>query len=551
MRKLVSAVLFPSLLLALLASGCATDKEPVQDPGTPATPPGDGAVTGDEDDLTSLTARGRTLKFAGVVFVDPSTSEAGIIATIRKQTQSAFGALREANIGTNSRELKDVDPRTFVKTPVTVVDTSVPGDVGVKRLRVSYTFTDAAVVPVPMATRSGIPLAVLNPNYDAQNDRVFNECTTQDAHATEFRNGSLWYVFDPSLASCRTAIADEQQLVDAARTALGDSKTKVSKVEAERLYIPSTFSLRAGPNNKKVSYPEYDRLFSGGVEKDKLVIGMVSGMMADWAAGEKHSDYEDQGYAMWFGGIREIFAARPGFKLVKTEPAEDLTRFTVGTTNVTAKDFEELIAWELDSKNPTGITYANRNQLRAAVAAKLARHWVTFEAPVKVTLNGVSKDFTIKLQTYFGAESDSTPHKRAIKTSDVFVYNGHSYIGYGPLDPSRFTKADFPSSYQVLMVNGCVSYNYYEKDYFPLKEGGTKNLELVTNGLESWVNESGQAMGRFVGAFIDGKLNPYTTILEAAQFEGYGYSWGQDALRVVDGELDNKFSPARVRLVVE
>jgi hypothetical protein len=547
MRTSVPAVLISSLLLALAGVGCASDNEPVP----PADAPTDGAVTGDEDDLTSLTARARTLKFAGVVFVDPSASDSSIIATIRKQTQSAFGALREADVGVNSREFKDVDPKTFVKSQVTVIDTDRPGDTGVARLRVSYTFTDTAVVPLPMATRSSLQLAVLNPSYYSQNERVFQECTTKDAHATEFKDGSIWYVFDPALASCRTAINAEQKAVDAARLKLGSSKTQVSKIEAERLYIPSTFSFKAGPNNKKVSYPEYDRLFAGGVEKDKLVIGMVSGMMADWAAGEKHSDYEDQGYEMWFGGLREIFTARPGFKLVKTEPAEDLTTFTAAGKTIKAKDFNEIMSWELDNVNPAGVTYANRDAFRAAIASKLARHWLTFEVPVKVTLNGATKDFTIKLQTYFGAETDETPHKRAIKTSDLFVYNGHSYIGYGPLDPSRFRAGDFPESYQVLMINGCVSYNYYEKDYFPLKTGGTKNLELVTNGLESWVNESGEAMGRYVGAFIDGKLNPYTKILEAAQFTGYGYSWGQDALRVVDGELDNKFSPTKVQLTIQ
>ena len=146
--------------------------------------------------------------------------------------------------------------------------------------------------------------------------------------------------------------------------------------------------------------------------------------------------------------------------------------------------------------------------------------------------------------------SDSTPHKQAIKTSDIFVYNGHSYIGYGPLDPSRFTAADFPKSYQILFVDGCVSYNYYEKDYIPLKQGGTKNLDLVSNGLESWVNESGPAMGRFMGAFIDGKQNSYTAILKAAQFTYFGYDWGMDALRVVDGEVDNKYKPSKTPITV-
>jgi hypothetical protein len=100
-------------------------------------------------------------------------------------------------------------------------------------------------------------------------------------------------------------------------------------------------------------------------------------------------------------------------------------------------------------------------------------------------------------------------------------------------------------------MNGCVSYNYYEQDYFPLKAGGTANLELITNGLESWVNESGPAMGRLVGSLIDGKMNSYQNVLKAGQFQGYGYSWGQDALRVVDGELDNKYSPSKSKITIE
>src|SRR4029078_6802195 len=130
---------------------------------------------------------------------------------------------------------------------------------------------------------------------------------------------------------------------------------------------------------------------------------------------------------------------------------------------------------------------------------KVIRHWISLEAKEKVKIGAkAAKDFTVKIQTYFGAEGDSTPHKRGIKTSDVFIYNGHSYIGYGPLDPSRFSASDFPSSYQILFIDGCVSYNYYEKDYFPLKDGGTKNLELITNGLEAPAYHSGYALGRFI-----------------------------------------------------
>ncbi|MFO0662733.1 MAG: hypothetical protein U0174_02220 [Polyangiaceae bacterium] len=531
MKKLLSMAALP-LLATMLAAvpGCAGAE--------------DGAEAA-EDDLTSLTARQRTLKFGGVVYVDENAADYTIMSQIRRQTQSAFGALREADIGVNSRELKDVDPSTFVKTKVLVVDPNVANDPGKKMMRVAYTFTDNAVVPIPMAKRSAISLAVLNPNYGGQNQRIFEECTSKDTHAREFMNGSIWYVFNPALSSCDAAMKKEQKKVDADRALLGDSQNKVPKSEVDRLYIPSKFALTAAKTNTKAVYPEYDRLYAGGVEPGKLVIGMVSGRMDDWAAGEVHEAYEDAGYGMWYEGLEEIFAARPGMKLSKIEPQEDILNYTVPGISGTVKfaDFDALAKFETEGVNPAGVTYANRNKLRAAIVKKLEQHWITFEAATKVTMNGVTKPLSIKLQTYFGAGSDSAPHKRAIKTSDIFVYNGHSYIGYGPLDPSRMTASDFPKSYQIMMINGCVSYNYYEKDYKPLKEGGTANLDLVTNGLESWVNGSGAAMGRFVGAFIDGKVNSYQTILKAAQFTGYGYSWGQDALRVVDGELDNKYKP--------
>ncbi|MBS2018564.1 MAG: hypothetical protein JST00_37205 [Deltaproteobacteria bacterium] len=526
--------LLPLMFLATSAVACASESE-------------EPAVAGDEDDITSLTARARKLTFAGYVYVEEGTSDAMIVSEVKRQTQSAFGALREANIGVNSRELKDVDPSTFLKTPVSVVDTANPGAAPKKMTKVTYTFTDDAVVPVPMARRTAITLGLLGRNYQGQSGRVVEECTSGDQHAREFQ-GSVWYVFNPTLSNCKSAMKAEREKIDADRRGLAAGQ--VPKSEVDRLYIPMTARLKATTTQLTGKFPEYDRLYSGGVEPGKLVIGMVSGMMADWAAGERHEVYEDQGYEMWYGGLREIFKARAGFRLTGVEGVQDPLSYKVGTSTVRFGSFDEMIAFELDNRNPAGVTYANRNELRKVIANTLVRHFVTFEAPATVKIGADEKPLTIKLQTYFGAETDSTPHKRAIKTSDIFVYNGHSYIGYGPLDPSRFQPSDFPNSYQVLMINGCVSYNYYEKDYVPLKPGGTQNLDLVTNGLESWVNESGEAMGRFVGSFIDGKINNYEAILKNSQFTYYGYDWGMDALRVVDGEADNKFTPTRTPITL-
>jgi hypothetical protein len=511
------------------------------------TDSGEESVQGGEEDLTSLTARARKLQFAGYVYVAEGTSDSDVLRAVKQQTQSAFGALRTAKVGVNSRELKDVDPSTFLKTPVSVVDPAHPGTAK-KMTKVSYTYTDNALVPTPMATRTAISLALLGSGYSSKVDRVLPECTANDKEAKEF-TGSIWYVFDPSVSTCKPAMVAEQQKIDADRQGLTAGQIPVSEVN--RLYIPMQANLKSTSQTTATKYPEYDRLYGGGVESGKLVVGMVSGMMADWAAGEHHDTFEDEGFDMWMGGLREVFKARPGFKLASVDPQADLLKYKVGSTNVSFASFEDVIAFELDNRNPAGITSSNRDALRKAVADNVVHRFITFEVPVQVTMNGQTKPVTIKLQSYFGAETDSTPHKRLIKTSDIFVYNGHSYIGYGPLDPSRFTASDFPATYQVMNVNGCVSYNYYEKDYIPLKQGGTKNLDLVSNGLESWVNESGPAMGRFVGAFIDGKQNSYKAILKAAQFTYFGYDWGMDALRVVDGEVDNKYTPTHTPITVQ
>ena len=503
------------------------------------------------DDLTSATALARDMQFGGTVYVSASAGTEEILSAVRVQSKSAFGALRTAFTGANSREFKDVDTKTFVKTPVTVIDTSKVGDVGIKMLKVSYTFSDTALVPKTMAKRSSLSLGLLGSGYSSQTTRVLKECTDNDHEANEFV-GSIWYVFNPSLSQCKKAMATEQKLIDADRKKLKDAKTQVSLSESKRLYVPMTLRLTGNKTNKGMSWPEYDRLYAGGVKKDRIVISMVNGMMADWAAGEKHDTIDDDGYPMWHEGLREILKGHK-WQLVKTDPPTDLSTFTVGTVTVKGLTFDQLNKMELENTGwPAGITtFEQKKALRVAVADKVLRRWLTFEAKVSVKKGtAAAKTVTLQLDTYFGAESDATPHKRAIKTSDVFIYNGHSYIGYGPLDPKNFSAADFPTSYQILFINGCVSYNYYEKDYLPLKKDGTKNLELITNGLESWVNGSGPAMGRFVATLLNGKQANYMDLLKSAQFTGYGYAWGQDALRVVDGELDNLYAPTKTPLKV-
>ncbi|CAN5592102.1 hypothetical protein BH09MYX1_BH09MYX1_29080 [soil metagenome] len=509
-----------ALLAATSVAGCSANVD---------------AVDGDDQELTSLSARSRSLRFDGYVYVDANASDGTILSAVRAQTQTAFGALRTAEIGVNSRELKDVDPSTFKKTTVTVVDPTVANDPGKKMLKVTYRYTDMAVVPVAMARRTSLATAVMNGNYRYQTQRILKECTANDSEAQEF-SSSIWYVFEPRLSSCTSAIAAEKKLIAADQAKIGS--TQIPRSEVERLYIPITARLGADKTNKGKSYPEYDRLYAGGVEKDKVVIGLVSGLIDHGGTDET----QDSGFDEYADELREAFRGHT-FKLAKSEPAEDFTKITVGTKTYAYDGIQDWLAWKDGSGFPAGVSYADRAALVSAVSKKILRHWLTFEAPITVKIgSAAAKNVTLVIQAYFGSESGEEPHKRAIKTSDVYIYNGHSYIGYGPLDPSNFSSSDFPSSYQIMFIDGCVSYNYYEKDYLPLKSGGTKNLELTTNGLEAPSWHSGYAVGQFVSTLLNGKQASYLDLLTAAE--------ATDSLRVVDGEVDNKFNPQTTAITV-
>ena len=91
-----------------------------------------------------------------------------------------------------------------------------------------------------------------------------------------------------------------------------------------------------------------------------------------------------------------------------------------------------------------------------------------------------------------------------------------------------------------------MSFNYYGVTYFKLKDGGAKNLELVTNGLEVPIYDGGKSMGQFITALFDGKQNSWLTIMEKTEAS----SWN-DPNRNVDGELDNVYDPATTPFTVD
>jgi hypothetical protein len=516
---------------------------------TPACSSADAPVTADENDLTSVTARTRTLTFEGYVYVPASASSKTILAAVQRETKSAFGALRIANVSVSSRELSDVDAKQFKKEPVVVVnpDTHASTDA----LRVRYHYVDEAIVPKTMARRSALELGLLHGDYQKQSDRILKECTENSDEDREMID-EIWYVYNPSLKSCQKAMAAEQAAIDAKRELLDAPGKEIVAEERDRLYLPMSVKLEPKAMTQGTVYPEYDRLWAGGVQPGVLTVNLLNGIIGHGDPGMPHPINEDEGYVEMLGEMEAILDARPNLVVVKTDPATDLSVFTIGGKKITGVTFRDFIDWELHNKSfPSGLTAAQKTSLRQAAAERLLRRWVTFEEVVSVKIGSKpAKDVTVRVEQYFGADEDEAPYRRALKKSDVFVFNGHSFIGSGPLDPANFKATDFPQSYQILFVDSCVSFNYYNKDFYAFKQGGERDLDTITNGVESFSDGSGAAEGRFVAALLGGKQPGYKKLLEIAGTTGTDYDWGKDAMRVVDGEVGNSYSPSKTPIKI-
>jgi hypothetical protein len=508
-----------SVLAVTAFAGCASES---------------GGVVADDDALTSVTARQRALTFEGIVYVDGSASDATIVEIARQQTRSAFGALRHAEVATQAREFQNVDPTTFRKRTVRVVDASIPNDVGRDMVEVRYTYKDNAIVPVAMARKTALSLALFGQGSEPKTDDIVEQCTKNDKEAREEADlDLLWYAFDPQRASCVQAMEREQERIDKETAALSDPGTMVPASRVYRMLVPVTMQLARADTATRATYPEYDRLFAGPSEPGVLKLALLTGRLAL----ERVEAKKDGGYYEWLAMLDVIFTDNPDFELKKIEPSEEISSITVGDRRYDNLGFKDFIQWTVYGRGwPKGMPTSNRDDIASAVANKLDEHWITFEKKVKVSIAGAEpKDLVIRLETQFGVDRNLEPHRRALKSADVFVYNGHTYLGGGPLDPENYDADSFTPSYQLLWFDSCLSYNYYNKEFFGLKRDGSKDLDLIVNGLEAPELLGGESEGYFINKLIGGTMPSYQTLLATAK--------PTDSLRVVEGEIDNRFDP--------
>lgn len=475
------------------------------------------ASSNEEDFLESVTALERNLEFESVVYVPLDSTDSNIANYIDRQARTALGSLLHSEIGVNTKELRGATPASWVKEPVDVFSDNTHTKTR-SLIRVRYKYTDKAIMPKALARRTSVPLAVLAQFTVTNEDALRVPCTANNAHS---RSYPLWYELDTASPSCQSFISSEQKAVRAASSKLSDPSKEVSEAEVARSFVPIKVRLRPTSASRVKTYPEYAKLFgaAGGVEPGKLVIGILNGPIDDGDVAN------DSGWTDYFDQLQALSEERK-FTLVAVEGSTPAALLPGS-----ALDLSTFV----------------RKRADRTLRGKVMNHWLTFEAPMRVRVaNEAERDFVIKVQVNFGGTGAL---KTAIKTSDVFVYNGHSYLGGGPMSPSNFTPSDFPKSYQILWFDSCLSYNYYEKDYFPLKQqaAGTRTgmdaLELITNGLEAPSYNSGHAIGALLAGLISGTQPSYEDLLKAAI--------ATDPLRVVDGDLDNSYKPAKTPIVLK
>ena len=234
--------------------------------------------------------------------------------------------------------------------------------------------------------------------------------------------------------------------------------------------------------------------------------------------------------------FRTMLRAQPNFRVVKTEPSAMLLDVYVDGQKLSNVTYDQMFSWIIDKSGypaAVGSDPSKITALRKQALAAFTERRIDWDLPVSVKdAHGVAKTMTVEVRSFFGYE-DGTPDARqhaqwryleAFWYGDVFLYNGHSHFGHGPLEPTLYGPQNFNDRYQIMLVNSCISFNYYHEDFLKMKPGGSKNLDMVLNGLPSYVLDGGVATARLLTGLIDGTQKPYFDLLTSMRLD---FSWGE------------------------
>jgi hypothetical protein len=510
---------------ALLLSACG----PVADPASGSGDP----------DLTSRNGRARKIEWDGFVYVTAGASDDVAQSAVRMQVKSFLGAGRGLEVELQDRDAQhNLDASTWTRERVTIAGTQNQLD------RVRYHYSDTAMVSIASDPGAALDVTLLFGDYVARAAELKPECSDDQTTDAD----SLWYHFTPQQWSCRQAITAEKQRIDSAAPA---APAQISQADADRRFVGIRGKLTA-LDAPPVKYPEYDRLLGFGSDRTKIVAYVFVGVEHDEA------DTTDLGLAEYVRFIRTIRAHWPHIGVSYTQPFAMLLDFyRADGTKIDGVTFDDVAHWILDGTGyPAGV---DANQLKQQVRDRLAERWIYWTLPLTITRGAETRQMTLEIRSFWGWE-DGTVDRRQAATwryleafwnADVFAYAGHSHFGHGPLEPQNYWGGNFPADrYQVMLVNSCLSYNYYDTDFLVMHPGGSRNLDVVTNGLPAYWNGMGQSTASYVIALVEGQKNWSDVLGAMAVPDPLGSATPYDPMRVVNGELDNTFDPANGPITV-
>jgi hypothetical protein len=414
--------------------------------------------------------------------------------------------------------------------------------------KVSYTYKARALVVKSQASKSSFSLALLMGNYQSFVNEIIHDCVEDYAHDSEF-SSSFWYVFAPAESKCKQRIANEVSAIQSERQGLGPKQ--IGEKEHARRFLPVTAQLEsvAAP---KTTWPEYDQLYGlADAAKKRIKVYQIVGVASHAGDPAAERFENDLGFKEFFKTVKVLDDKYTTLRVADSSPCKPGAFSYNGKTY--GASLKQLYQWVVSRSGfPSEISYADRGKFLRALHDHVNLKWIKLEADLQVHAGHVHKQMTLEINLIFGTASGYSVRgyfRTAFKNGDVVLYDGHSYIGSGPLDPNNYSASDFANRYQIFFFNSCVSYNYYGVDYFDLKSGASQQLDLVNNGIEVYIRDGGKSMGQFIVALFDGKQHSWLTVLEKTQVSiWYGV---HDPNRAVDGEQDNTYSPSTTPIAVK
>jgi hypothetical protein len=542
MNRFLSTVVFAASFASLAAlAACSSSDEPIEQ-----------SASGSED-LTGTTSAERPIHFESQVYVAVGASDDVIKTAIARQVKTAIGALRLPKVSLNDRAAQsNLDPSRWTRRVLTVKDPASPANTS-QIQRVTFTYDDRAVVTNDLSTRTAVDFVMLADDYGRHDAPLKTDCTDDPTTDTD----SLWYHYQPQSSACAARIQSELTVIAQQKQKLGSADDVIGPAEANRWFMPVTARLDPKKLPASEFSPEYDRLYGiGDSARDKVVVYAFFGVDTD------ENDPDDLLALEAVRFLREMLRAQPNFRPVKTLPDAMLLDLYVGGQKLSGVTYDKMFGWIIDKSGypaEVGSDATKIADLRRQALAKLTERWIYWDLPMTVKgANGVSKDVTVEVRSFYGYEDGSAEARQhaqwryleAFWHGDVFLYNGHSHFGHGPLEPTMYGPQNFNGRYQIMMINSCISFNYYHQDFLGMKPGGSKNLDMVVNGLPSYVWGGGVALARMLGGLFDGTQKTYRELLTGMRLDT---PWGErayDPMRIVDGELDNTYVKATSPLTV-